>query len=88
MGWDGAGWGASLTMHIPCLCPQALAEAGLVDEFKHMSSQAYNYLERTQILSTPASQVGPLCEIGALVPSPTGTFSAAPTALSTETSQY
>ncbi|KAL1514656.1 hypothetical protein AB1Y20_003746 [Prymnesium parvum] len=49
-GYNGSqGWDASFTM-------QALAEAGLVDEFQTMCCRAYAYLERTQILSTAISQ--------------------------------
>ena len=52
-GYNGSqGWDASFTM-------QALAEAGLVDAFEHTCCQAYSYLERTQILCSPASRESP-----------------------------
>ena len=36
---------------------QAIAEAGLVDEFPQMCSSAFSYLERTQILCSAAARV-------------------------------
>ena len=52
-GYNGSqGWDASFTM-------QALAEAGLVDEFPQMCAKAYSYLERTQILCTAPSRESP-----------------------------
>jgi len=38
---------------------QAMAEAGLADEFPEMTRKAYAYFERTQILSTEVSQKSP-----------------------------
>ena len=35
---------------------QAIAEAGLVDEFPQMCSSAFSYLERTQILCSAAAR--------------------------------
>jgi squalene/oxidosqualene cyclase-like protein len=55
-GYNGSqGWDASFVM-------QALAEAGLVDEFAPMCVKAYAYLERTQILCTPSSRASPAFE--------------------------
>ena len=46
------GWDVSFAM-------QALAEAGLVDEFPSMCTKAYSYLERTQILCSSESRSSP-----------------------------
>ncbi|CAJ1958394.1 unnamed protein product [Cylindrotheca closterium] len=40
-------------------CAQALFEANLLDEFPGVSRKIWNYLERTQILSTEVSQSSP-----------------------------
>ena len=52
-GYNGSqGWDASFLM-------QALAEAGLIDEFEDTCVKAYGYLERTQILCSPQSRSSP-----------------------------
>jgi len=52
-GYNGSqGWDTSFAL-------QAFAEADLASEFQEMSCRAYSYLERTQILSTPASKASP-----------------------------
>ena len=52
-GYNGSqGWDSSFAM-------QALAEAGLVDEFPTMCTKAYSYLERTQILCSAESRASP-----------------------------
>jgi squalene/oxidosqualene cyclase-like protein len=38
---------------------QAVAEAGLCDEFPEMTSRIYSYMERTQILSTETARASP-----------------------------
>jgi len=43
-------------------CAQALYEAGMLDEFPETSKKIWNYLERTQILSTEVSRVSPAYE--------------------------
>ena len=49
-GYNGSqGWDTSFAM-------QAIAEAGLIDEFPEMSRKAFDYMESTQILCTPASR--------------------------------
>lgn len=49
-GYNGSqGWDSSFAM-------QAIAEAGLVDEFPQMCSSAFSYLERTQILCSAAAR--------------------------------
>ena len=49
-GYNGSqGWDTSFAM-------QAIAEAGLIDEFPEMSRKAFDYMEATQILCTPASR--------------------------------
>jgi squalene/oxidosqualene cyclase-like protein len=52
-GYNGSqGWDTSFAL-------QAFAEGGLCDEFPEMVSNAYAYLERTQILCSPDSRKSP-----------------------------
>eukprot|EP00656_Telonema_subtile_P058648 TRINITY_DN9994_c0_g2_i3.p1 TRINITY_DN9994_c0_g2~~TRINITY_DN9994_c0_g2_i3.p1 ORF type:complete len:704 (-),score=190.97 TRINITY_DN9994_c0_g2_i3:164-2275(-) len=54
-GYNGSqSWDTSFAM-------QAISEAGLAQQFDHVTLGVWRYLERTQILSTPVSQNSPAC---------------------------